>query len=262
MKIIKRLLGYIGLLTIVALAAIYFRSVLFPGYINEPVDAMLSEVSSMIGIEIPSYKEKVDVSTGDSMTDEVKPVATEDMETDTGVNMVTVITESVTKTVNEYIGSDEDKEGDVQKDDQLETVVGKDNKSGGVESIFNKTAQTIDGSIEYLAEKLDTSNDSKLPDSGKMLIQARTAFWQGNMEEAEKAYRELTGHEELAANAYGELGNVYYAQGKWQEAGRAYYEAAVRLIELEQSYQVNYLLRVIQGLDSESAEKLKQKISG
>ena len=254
MKIIKRLIGYMGLLTIAALAAIYFRSVLFPGYINEPVDAMLSEVSFMIGIEIPSYKEKVDVSTGDSVTDEVKPVATEDM--------VTAITESVTKTVNEYIGSDEDKEGDVQEDDQPETVVGKDNKSGELESIFNKTAQTIESSIEYLEDKVDTSSDTALSDSRRILIHARNAFWHGDMEEAEKAYRELTEHEELAMDAYGELGNVYYAQGKWQEAGKAYYETAVRLIELKQPYQVNYLLRVIQGLDSESAEKLRLKISG
>ncbi len=276
MKIIKNLIRLISLFFIltVVLAVIYFRTVLLPDDINEPIDTALSELGDKIGVEIPSYKPEVGSSTDDSVINEVKQVAKEDVEaetsesnklsvdTDADTNMVAAITESVTKTVNKFIGSDEDKGGDVQEEDGQIEAVSEDDKPSGVESIVNKTAKAIEGSIEHLAGKANTSSNSELSDSRKMLIHARKAFWGGDMEEAEKVYRKLTESEEIDPNTYGELGNVYYAQGKWQEAGRAYYEAAVRLIELEQPYQVNYLLRVIQGLDSESAEKLKQKISG
>lgn len=95
-----------------------------------------------------------------------------------------------------------------------------------------------------------------------MLLVARQAFWNGNPLDSEKLYLDLVKLHENNPNVYGELGNVYYSQGKWEKAGKAYYQAAVRLLDLKQTQQVNYLLRVIQGLDIESAEKLKLKISG
>jgi len=95
-----------------------------------------------------------------------------------------------------------------------------------------------------------------------ILLQARQTFWNGRPLDSEKLYLDLVNIEGGNPDVYGELGNVYYSQGKWQQAGKAYYEAAIRLLELNQTHQVNYLLRVIQGLDAESAEKLKLKISG
>lgn len=96
----------------------------------------------------------------------------------------------------------------------------------------------------------------------EILLQARKTFWNGRPLDSEKLYLDLLNIQGSNPDIYGELGNVYYSQGKWQEAGKAYYEAAIRLLDLNQTHQVNYLLRVIQGLDAESAEKLKLKISG
>lgn len=96
----------------------------------------------------------------------------------------------------------------------------------------------------------------------EMLLVARQTFWNGNPLGSEKIYLDLVKLHESSPDVYGELGNVYYSQGKWEQAGKAYYQAAVRLLDLKQTQQVNYLLRVIQGLDAESAEKLKLKISG
>ena len=76
----------------------------------------------------------------------------------------------------------------------------------------------------------------------------------------EKLYIELTQLEQDNPDAFGELGNVYYSQGKWNEAGQAYYQAAVRLITEGNHNQVAYLHRVIKGLNAEHAEKLSQKM--
>ena len=96
----------------------------------------------------------------------------------------------------------------------------------------------------------------------KMINTARQTYWSGDMQNAEKMYLQLAGMADKNPDIYGELGNVYYSQGKWKESGKAYYEAAVRLIALNKKNQIPYLMRVIQGLDAESAEKLKHNISG
>lgn len=98
----------------------------------------------------------------------------------------------------------------------------------------------------------DTSSERDL------LIDARIAFNKGNVSTSEKLYLELIELEQDNPDAFGELGNVYYFQGKWNKAGLAYYEAAVRLIAEGNYSQVSYLQRVISGLNTEYSEKLSQ----
>ena len=117
-----------------------------------------------------------------------------------------------------------------------------------------------------LDDEAANSNDAKrnvhlTEDAKNMFYMARQTYWMGDALGAEKIYLKLAVVEDDNPDIYGELGNVYYAQGKWNDAGKAYYEAAIRLLNLDRNNQVNYLLRVIQGLDTDSAEKLKQKIS-
>ena len=106
--------------------------------------------------------------------------------------------------------------------------------------------------LPIVVKDRDTSSERDL------LISARNAFNQGAMIESEKFYLELTQLDQDNPDAFGELGNVYYSQGKWDEAGQAYYEAAVRLISAGNHNQVVYLQRVINGLNTEHAEKLAQ----
>jgi len=110
-------------------------------------------------------------------------------------------------------------------------------------------------------ENDDIKNVHLTEDAKKMFYMARQSYWMGNALAAENMYLKLADIEEDNPDIYGELGNVYYTQGKWSEAGKAYYEAAVRLLDLGRNNQVDYLLRVIEGLDSASAEKLKKKMS-
>lgn len=96
----------------------------------------------------------------------------------------------------------------------------------------------------------------------ELISQARSAFQSGDSDKSISLYQELAELNPDDPNVYGELGNVFYAQGKWKQAGQAYYEAASRLLQHGQTGQVQYLYRVIQGLDQESADKLRSQMGG
>jgi hypothetical protein len=94
----------------------------------------------------------------------------------------------------------------------------------------------------------------------RLLAAAREAFWEHDYEGAVKNYLALTELQPDNPDAYGELGNIYFSQGKWPEAGAAYYEAGVRLVSNKQLEQARELLTVIRGLDSKLATQLEQQI--
>jgi tetratricopeptide (TPR) repeat protein len=89
--------------------------------------------------------------------------------------------------------------------------------------------------------------------------QARQAFWARDLVKAEAMYRELLKREPAAADAWGELGNVYYGQAKWQQAATAYAEAAIQLLEQGQYSQAMFLHYVVQGLDPAQAARIEAK---
>lgn len=92
------------------------------------------------------------------------------------------------------------------------------------------------------------------------LSQARQAFWARDMSKAEQLYRELIKDESVAADAWGELGNLYYGHAKWQQAAEAYAETAIRLLEQEQYSQAMFLHYVVRGLDPAQAARIDEKL--
>jgi len=110
--------------------------------------------------------------------------------------------------------------------------------------------------------------DSMMPETDKdatttddLLRAARQAFKDGKLDVAITQYNAIIELDNDDADFYGELGNVHYAIGSWKEAGAAYYEAAIRLIEKRQFAQIRYLQRVLNGLDAELAEKLEYQLA-
>ncbi len=95
----------------------------------------------------------------------------------------------------------------------------------------------------------------------ELLNNARLAFQNGKADDSVRLYKELSELNPDDPNVFGEMGNVFYSQGKWKEAGLAYYQAASCLLAQGKPEQVPYLYRVIQGLDPESAEKLRSKLA-
>lgn len=89
---------------------------------------------------------------------------------------------------------------------------------------------------------------------------ARHAFWQGNYKESVTLYEQAILHLPARVDAYGELGNVYYAMGEWDRSGENLYLAALRLIESGEIEAARYLSSVIKGLKPERAKELDKKL--
>lgn len=158
-----------------------------------------------------------------------------------------------------------EKEVKAKKDDKVLTdkliqkvpVIAAVNEDKSLQEVVKQAVETVavkdkDEEMPVVVKDSDTSSERDL------LISARNAFNQGDMLKSENYYIQLTELDHDNADIFGELGNVYYSQGKWDKSGQAYYEAAVRLIAEGNHNQVVYLQRVIRGLNTEHAEKLAQ----
>lgn len=83
---------------------------------------------------------------------------------------------------------------------------------------------------------------------------ARQAYWKGDLESAKREYDDLIARIPDNPDIYGELGNLHYAQGDWNGAAGAYYEAGTRLVKQGRLAQAMHLLTVIRGLSKEKAD--------
>jgi tetratricopeptide (TPR) repeat protein len=102
-------------------------------------------------------------------------------------------------------------------------------------------------------------------DAGKSayesLAAAREAYWLRDYEGAENHYRLLIQLEPDNPDWYGELGNMYFAQGQWQQAAAVYYEAGVRLLNDGKVVQASQMVDVIRGLNGVEADDLEEQIN-
>ncbi|MDH5446563.1 MAG: tetratricopeptide repeat protein [Gammaproteobacteria bacterium] len=127
----------------------------------------------------------------------------------------------------------------------------------------DKEALASQGSQETKdPDEITTADSSAQVTTGEnqLWLQARMAYGKGDMNKALQHYQALAEQDENNPDIFGELGNIHYAQGNFQEAGNAYYEAAIRLLEQGRTGQVHYLVRVIAGLSPENADKLQQRL--
>jgi tetratricopeptide (TPR) repeat protein len=92
-------------------------------------------------------------------------------------------------------------------------------------------------------------------------INARKSFHRRDFEGSIKGYEELISKTEDNYDAYGELGNVYFNQGKMKEAANSYYEAAAILVRLGQVERASSLMGMLSRVDQEKAEELRDLIS-
>ena len=89
----------------------------------------------------------------------------------------------------------------------------------------------------------------------------RQAFWEGDYELAVESYRSLLQDEPMNPDAWGELGNIYYAKKDWTRAVRAFGRAAAALIHLERLDEAEKILTVIRGIDPALADQLMADLS-
>ncbi len=91
-------------------------------------------------------------------------------------------------------------------------------------------------------------------------ITARKSFYQRKYELSENSYRKVIESTEDNFDAYGELGNVYFNQGKKQQAAAAYYEAAAILVRKGQVQRARSLMGLLRHLDKSKASELQKLI--
>ncbi len=99
------------------------------------------------------------------------------------------------------------------------------------------------------------------PDATRSVwIDARKSFYRRDYEESEKRYKRVISMTKDNYDAYGELGNVYFHQGKNDEAAAAYLEASIILINVGEVERAKSLLGLMRFLDKEKAALLKDRI--
>ncbi len=88
-------------------------------------------------------------------------------------------------------------------------------------------------------------------------ITARKSFFQRKYELSEQSYQKVIDNTTDNYDAYGELGNVYFNQGKKQQAASAYYQAATILVRKGEAARARSLMGLLRQLDSEKAKQLQ-----
>ena len=266
MKLIRHILSHLFLITflIAVVSVFYYRSFLLPenivgkidGYVQDVYPPAVSFASkrdyfwSIKGERIVSFDDlkffkKEEQVASNSQSESTTEVVSQ---TETKIERPSELVKEVKPEKTDVVSN----ENELKK--EAEIIVAKKDDPLPLKKQSAEPVKVIERAEEMpvVIQDKDTSSEREL------LINARNAFNHGKMAQSEKFYLELTGLDNDTADIFGELGNVYYSQGKWDKAGQAYYEAAVRLIAEGKRDQVNYLHRVIEGLNTEHAEKLAQ----
>ena len=135
----------------------------------------------------------------------------------------------------------------------------KTNKAQSAKDIF------VSAEVE---KQLNTVNDHGKVVSGSQRsdevkenwITARKAFYQRKYELSEQNYRKVIDSTEDNVDAYGELGNVYFNQGKREQAASAYFEAAAILVRQGKVNRARSLMGLLRHLDKSKAGELQKLI--
>jgi hypothetical protein len=114
--------------------------------------------------------------------------------------------------------------------------------------------------------KENTEEETETPAAQRQTVQkiwvdARTAFWNRDLTVAELKYHALSAKLPDNPDVMGELGNVFYVQGKHKQTVAAYYRAAELLIEKGRSSRVVIILDLIDKLEPEKANTLRARMA-
>jgi tetratricopeptide (TPR) repeat protein len=91
-------------------------------------------------------------------------------------------------------------------------------------------------------------------------ITARKSFYRRDYVLSEQKYKDIIDNTKDNYDAYGELGNVYFNQGKRDQAATAYYEAAAILARKGKTRRARSLVGLLRSLDKSKADELQKLI--
>ncbi|HSG10177.1 MAG TPA: hypothetical protein VLB10_00280 [Gammaproteobacteria bacterium] len=124
-------------------------------------------------------------------------------------------------------------------------------------------AGTATDPASAVSEQVGPSTAGKPAESPyRLLAAAREAYWLRDYATAEEKYRALIDLDPTNPDGFGELGNMYFSQGKWELASATYFEAGKRLADEGLFEQANQLVDVLKGLQGTQAQALEKYIAG
>ena len=242
MKLLQRILSRGLLISVAILAAIafHFRATLFPQWFGAGAE---TQQTAKAGTATPPPVATDSVSTIPEQSAAPSNPAPAPMRATGNPDLPPLIEDVPAR------NSAED-----QSADQSSTVMAMDSAQGS--SAPNTTA--VDATAVD-ATAIDTATVPLIPPANVsgQIAAAREAYWQQDFESAERLYREAAVMDTHDADALGELGNIYYTQGRWNDAAEAYAGAVERLLGSGQQQRAAYLMTVLDGLDPARAQAFR-----
>jgi hypothetical protein len=95
----------------------------------------------------------------------------------------------------------------------------------------------------------------------RLLAAAREAYWLRDYATAEQKYQAMIELDPDNPDGYGELGNMYFSQGKWDLASASYFEAGKLLADEGLLTEAQQLVDVLKGLQGPQAGELEKYIA-
>jgi len=258
---------WLSLSVIALFLIVYYRSLIFSVEINQPVDNLFDDVDEVTGVSVPAYKLQDNESPLYDRVFGSSDSSNQSVNDDTPFQVVTVEStednnvSDIPPTVDELSDNAVENTGD-----NIETSDSQVISDLSMDEIILAVKETVNETLEIFVENNETQAQESLAgalpilSANELLFKARLAYWNGDFKTSEDSYVKLTTMVKDDPNSYGELGNLYYQQSKWKQASDAYYHAAILLKELKHEYQAHHLLRIIRGLDTETANKLQQEL--
>lgn len=149
--------------------------------------------------------------------------------------------------------------GASESDTEGQTAVNDD--TGEPSSPAPAMAATTEGITEPAADTGSRPEGGGNKKPYQLLASAREAFWMHNYTKAEGNYRVLIALEPDNPDGYGELGNMYFTQGDWEQAAKAYFKAGKLLVQAGRIQQAELLVQVIKGLNGSQADELETLVN-
>ena len=108
------------------------------------------------------------------------------------------------------------------------------------------------------AENADLNSERRR----ELLAAARRAYWNHDIPLAIQHYQALAQAYPNDPDVFGEMGNIYYEQGEYEQAGRAYYEAGLLLLRRGQHTRARELAGLIEKTAPKYAQDLLERLQG
>lgn len=122
------------------------------------------------------------------------------------------------------------------------------------------TAEIVSRQEEPLSSSPVVTSEKDSNAVQESLENARSLYWKRDVEAAVFAYQQVVTTDPNHAQAWGELGNLYFNHGRWAEAADSYYAAGMLLVDQGDPERASQILRVLYGLDSAKGEKLQKRL--